>query len=29
VGSTADDHIGEIMQKATRLLLPEKESLIS
>jgi TetR/AcrR family transcriptional regulator, cholesterol catabolism regulator len=29
-GTTADDHISEIMQKATRLLLPdEKESLIS
>jgi TetR/AcrR family transcriptional regulator, cholesterol catabolism regulator len=28
-GTTTDDHIAETMQKATRLLLPEKESLIS
>lgn len=28
-GTTPDAHIGEIMRQATRLLLPEKESLIS
>ncbi len=28
-GTTPDAHIGEIMQQATRLLLPEKESLVS